>query len=562
MYRDQLYDHVKNYIYNNNLEILLSNRFLNEQNANYFMSASNLRIVYNIDEYFYTLIKENKSKHSDLTLNRYLIEISKELEQQPLLLLSLPIWKLDKNVLCKYISNYDKILIRINQINTDVNNIYKKFSNNLPISLEEFKKMIEFFTYTIPYASDKMKNAQDNVAKYILNNLYDSRYNPEMTIFLIKHFGYKKIFEERLTDTRIIIGSMDNNIYGESSDNYAAVNKKLLQNVILQDNVLEDNFGKRTIENHQYGYLTQTQGIEILKILHTLYHELRHQKQEQHSNLKKVDDLSYYYSAFEIINTNSSFDYKTNYKCYEIEKDANYNAWLDIEKLIKKYMPNKNTEKLMKNILSHKLKEELMQITGTRKTKESQIYISSAYLIKYLDNTFINNPKLLNEKYSQFLKFYNYNGTPKRIIELLKQSSIYDYKEFYFGEVNYRFNHNTLNDYDLYKCSNDDYINIVNNIKILMNINQQKLNKICDRVSKTNESNMDIIGNIKNYYHFAVSLSNIMNKIIQRNPSLLNILSVRNSVDSINSNIDLININRLVLKYINYEKITKINKGR
>lgn len=560
MYSSELYDKVYKYIYNNSLEVLLYNRLLNEKNINYQMQASELRIVADIDEYFYLLLKENKSKYGDNTLKKYLTEISKELENDPLLLLSLPIWKLDKKVLERNLSNYNKIIKKINQTNYEVNKTYKNFSNNIPITLNEFYNMIKFFTYTIPYANSLMKDAQDKVAKFILNEYNYSQYNAEITTFLIKYFGYKKTNEENLKNTKIIIGSLNDNVYGESSENHIVINKKLLSNIILQNNMLDNNAGKIIINDSQG---TPTTGIEVLKILHTLYHELRHQKQEQYSKLNKIDDISYYYSSYEIINKDNTFDYETNYKCHEIEKDANYNAWIDIEKLIKIYLPNKNTEILMKNILSHKLNEELMKITGVRRTKDSELYLSSAYLIKYLDEFFNNNPQLLNDKYSHFLKFYNSNGTKKRSIELLKQSSIYDYKEFCFSIVNFRFYQDMISDFDLNNCSNDDYINIINNIKILFSINQQKLNKICDRVSKEDETNFDVISNINSYYYFGVCLSDIANKIINKKPNLLNTLSIRNSLDSINSNIDLVNMNRLILKYLNgRKKICKVNKGR
>lgn len=558
MYSSELYDKVYKYIYNNSLEVLLYNRLLNEKNINYQMQASELRIVADIDEYFYLLLKENKSKYGDNTLKKYLTEISKELENDPLLLLSLPIWKLDKKVLERNLSNYNKIIKKINQTNYEVNKTYKNFSNNIPITLNEFYNMIKFFTYTIPYANSLMKDAQDKVAKFILNEYNYSQYNAEITTFLIKHFGYKKINEENLKNTKIIIGSLNDNVYGESSENHIVINKKLLLNIILQNNILDNNAGKIIINDSQG---TPTTGIEVLKILHTLYHELRHQKQEQYSNLCKKDDISYYYSAFELMNNKTDYDYKTNYKCYEIEKDANYKAWLDIEKLIKNYIPNKNTEKLMKNILNHKLKEELMQITGIRKTENNELYISSAYLIKKLDNKFLTNPQLLTQKYSHFLTFYNNNGNPKKVIELLKLSSIYNYKEFYFGQVSHRVNHSILYEIELSNCTEKDFINIINNIKILININQQKLNKICDRVEKENEKDNNIIASIKYYYNFAIYLSSLTSKIINKNPSLLKILSIRNSLDSINSGIDQINSNRLIIKYCAYfNKISKINR--
>ena len=103
---------------------------------------------------------------------------------------------------------------------------------------------------------------------------------------------------------------------------------------------------------------------------------------------------------------------------------------------------------------------------------------------------------------------------------------------------------------------------IINNLKILMNINQSKLNKICDRVNQYNENNsLDINENIKNYYNFAIYISNVTKELLQINPNLKNILSIRNSIDSINDNIEMINNNRIVIKVINGNNtISKIGR--
>ena len=409
------------------------------------------------------------------------------------------------------------------------------------------------------------------LAKYLLNNRKDTKYNYETSIFLIKFFGYKKIREEKHENVKIIISQLPSTTLGESSDNYVIINKNLLPLLTMENNLLENKFGQRT--NNQYNKRCQSYNnyfsnnkpnYELLGVLHTLYHEIRHQKQKIQSEENLQTDLSYYYAAFKLINENSKTDYEINYKCYEIEKDANYKAWEDIEKLIKTYIENSQTNIIMRNILNHKLKEELEQITGIRKTKESQIYISNDLLIKYIDDKFRNNPYLLKNNYKQFLNFYNYNGTPKRIIEVLKQSAIYNYKEFFFGQLNYhrKIFGNNITKSELNNLSLKETQSIINNLKILMNINQSKLNKICDRVNQYNENNSpDVNENIKNYYNFAIYISNVTNELLQINPNLKNILSIRNSIDSINDNIEMINNNRIVIKVISGNNtISKIGR--
>lgn len=555
--RANLYRKISQYLHSNYIETQLYNRYRNSEEEYFNMNVKDLQNVLTLDEYFYKSMEENEYNRIGSPLNKYLTIISRQLESQPLLLISLPMWKLDKNKLRTYLPNYDNIVRRINQIQSDVNNIFRKFEiSPYRITDEELQKMVIFFSYTIPYANERMLRAQEILAKHLLNNPKDrnSLHNYNIATFLIKFFGYKKIKEEKLENTKIIIGNLSPGTYGESSDNYAIVNKTLLQKVLIENNTLDDKFGHKTIyRNSQHGYPISQTYHEMLGIMHTLYHELRHQKQKNHSNSHKIDDLSYYYASFEIINETGGYDYNTNYKCYEIEKDANYKAWEDVEKLIKTYMPNQNTERLMKNVLNHKLKEELEQITGMRKTYDNRTYISNDLLMKYLDDKFRTNSYLVTQKYKQFLNFYNYNGTPKRAIELLTQPLIYQYKDFYFGQVSYRSRilGYKLTTNDISRLQIKEIQAVINNIKILMNINKEKLNKICDRVKKYNENSQEVIGNIVNYHRFAIYLSNIMNEILILHPNLRNILSIRNAIDSINANIDMINHNSIVLKNIN-----------
>jgi hypothetical protein len=560
----ELFKSVQNFLYDSSLEIMLLNRLKNNENETLLISAEEIKKVVKLDEYFYRLMYEKSPNLPNSSLNKYLTEISRELKIQPLLLLELPMYKLDKSTLNYYLTNYNYIIIKINELETEANNIYRKFlisPNN--ITYQELSKLTKFFSYNLPNNYIKMYKAMEQVAKFLLNNQKDTSYNYIYTEFLIKFFGYKKIYEDKLNNTQIIIGKLNHTTYGESTENYAIINKELLQSVTMEKNTLDDKFGKQIkkekIKNgERYYKLT-----EILGILHTIYHEIRHQKQQQHSENYNLDDLSYYYSAYEIINNNNEFDYKTNYKCYEIEKDANYYAWEDIEKLIKTYMPEHNIERTMKNILNHKLKEELEQMTGIRQTKNNQKYLSSLLLIKYLDEKIKDNPHILNTKYKQLLQFYNWDGTSKRMIDLLKISLIFNYRDFYFNQLNYRSNFPLykLNQRDIRLSSKKELQTMINNIKILVTTAREKMNKICDRVKKFDTSGSDVEGNIQNYYNFSVYLSNIVNELLILYPDLIKELPIKNSIETINANIEMINNNSLVRKTIGTtNKISKIGR--
>jgi len=559
-----LYKKISGSLSNAYIEEVLYKRLKNIEVENYLIEKIDLKRVSNLDEYFYLLMKENKYKNSDQYLKKYCYEISKQLYIQPLLLLELPMYKLDKNILRQYLPNYDYIINKINEKEMAANSTYRKliYSPNL-VSYQELNDLVKFLYFNIPYNDTKMNKAMEQVAKFLLNQQKDTQYNYTFTLFLIKFFGYKKIRENKLNDTKIIVGKLDTYTNGESDDNFVIINKKLLQKVSMENHELYDKHGKIMKIEKRNSISLKVEKVELLKILHTLYHEIRHQEQNQHSDNCNLDDLSYYYAAYEIINKNNEFDYKTNYKCYEIEKDANYYAWEDIEKLIKTYMPEHNLERTMKNILNHKLKEELEQMTGIRKTKDEQQYLSSLLLVRYLDEKIKENPNMLNTKYKQLLQFYNHNGTPKRMIELLKIPLTFNYRDFYFNQLNFRSNFPLfkLNQRDIRLSSKKELQTMINNIKILVTTAREKMNKICDRVSKFDTSGTEVEGNIQNYYNFSVYLSNVINELLIIYPDLIKELPIKNSIDTINANIEMINNNSLVRRTTGgTNKISKVGR--
>lgn len=549
-----IYPQISRYLYNGYLIPQLRNRHINNESSNFCMDGKDLRNIDTIDEYFYRLMLENEPNTIGSPLNIYLNEISNQLANQPLLLVSLPMWQLEKNKLRRYLPNYDNIIARINQKNNEVNTIYRRFINN-PDSItgEELKKLLLFFSYCIPYADENLKNAGEHLAKILLNMRYENIYNYYIAVFLIKFFGYKKIREDGLDDTKIIIGSMQSNTLGLSINNHAVINKLTLQRTVMRNNILNDNYGRTN------------SGTEILAIMQTMYHELRHQKQSLEAKKGLANDISFFMGARNIIHSmdNSDFDYQENYRSYETEKDANIKGWEEVEKLIKTYMSNRNVVTITRNILKYKLNEELEQITGTRKNKDYQTYISTDLLVQYLDDAFRKKPSIITSEYTQFLHFYNKNGVPKRAIELFTQPLVYDYKEFYFGQVSYRSRLLVyqLTDRDIRMLTPQEVQTVIYNIKILININQAKLNKICDRVDKNQESSRNVVGNIKNYHNFAIYLSNLTNRIIAIHPRTINTLPIRNAIVSINENIDMINNNSIVAKIIsNSNRIVRVGR--
>lgn len=550
-----IYPKVSRYLNNNYIVTQLQNRYRNETNPSYLMDYKDLMNITAIDEYMCRLINENVYCRPGNVLSTYCNEISKQLERQPLLLLSLPIGKLDFGVLRRYIPNIDNIWNRIKYINREANEIYRKYINYpSQVTGPELTKLLIFFSYTIPYKDEPIRINQEHFAKRILNNPPNNVNSFYIANFLIKFFGYKKCREEKLQDTKILLGNMKITTFGLSKDEYVVINKQHLQRVLMRHN----NLNNVDIINPN--------GVEILSIFHTLYHEIRHQKQSFEAKRGVLSDISFFMGARNIIySVDNNYDYEKNYRCYETEKDANTKGWEEVEKLIKTYMPSHNVESVTRNILRYKLNEGLEQITGIRKDKSGQSYLSISLLIQYLDDAIRKRPTILSNEYRQFLKFYNPNGTPKRAIELFTLPFIYDYKEFYFGQVAYRSRVTgyKLTSSDVARLSQEQLQTVINNIKILINITESKLNKMSDRVAKGEERSEGVRGNLINDFNFAIYLSNLANNILSQHRELTYISSIRDAISSMNQNIDMINNNTLVMKTIkNGVKVSKVGRGR
>ena len=148
--------------------------------------------------------------------------------------------------------------------------------------------------------------------------------------------------------------------------------------------------------------------------------------------------------------------------------------------------------------------------------------------------------------------------------ELLTMPLVYDFKEFYFGQVLYRSRVLSYNARQkINNFSSKEIQTVINNIKVLMTITESKLNKMCDRVKKGEETSSGVVRNLQIDFDFAIYLSDLTNRIISQHRELLNILAVRNAIESINENIDMINSNALVIKTTgSRNRVSKIGRGK
>ena len=155
-----LYQKVEKYLNSNYMIINLQKRYRNEVDPRYSMPYQDLINITNIDEYMYKLMLNNFPNRINSPLDIYLKEIIRELETEPALLLSLPITKLDLNILRKYIPNIDKIRGRILQKNNELKNIFRLYiTNHNLVTTEEFQKLLQYLSYRIPYSNEPIKIA-------------------------------------------------------------------------------------------------------------------------------------------------------------------------------------------------------------------------------------------------------------------------------------------------------------------------------------------------------------------------------------------------------------------
>ncbi len=411
----------------NRIVSLLEARLNNIDDPNYQMSYKELIEITAIDNYMIKQIIDDVEVLPNSNLDIYLKELRVLLNKQPLLYYQLPIKGIKIERLKKYIPDLDNIRDLIDKKVNDAKQIYMKFEL-APESLnkEEKRKLIEFFTYIIPTDNKNLKNAQDKLARYLLNGAASLGVNA--TTFIIKYFGYQKAKERGLDDTEILIGNLeDKNTLGISGYSFVVVNKETISNVSFQDNKLDNMYG--TLGGGRR---------EGLAVLQTIYHELRHQQQDKLAKSGDKSDISYYMATRNLLGLKDSDEYKRNYRTQAIEKDANQAAWRDLESTIKNYLPNYDKGSItLSRIFKYGYEEFIQRELANQKDSDGNSLFASDFITKNLDEIFINNPDLLN-KYPQFKEFYNLDGKSKDTISLLTNETLAE-NDTYAGQVMYRF---------------------------------------------------------------------------------------------------------------------------
>ena len=536
---------INKYLNESDIKELLDERVNNFKDLSFMVDYTRMLSLTGIDHYICKMIFKNEQVNS--IIKTYLEKVEEQLTNNPFLYYSLPISKLSPNQLRPYIPNIDKIIAYLKNKGNCVYNIYLKFEND-PYSLnrEEKNQLIEYFYYRVGTDAKGVKVAQDEFIKFLLNNADGLGY--QSLSLIIKYFGYQKCQEDNLYDTQIIIADTTKkgeNVLGISTKKAVILSKKNINKTTFKNNKLQNNYG----QTPHY--------VEGLAYLLTLFHELRHQKQRYECDNNMETSISYYLGAHQIIHSLNPDDYNDNYMFSEIEKDANYFGWIEVEKIIKNYIPGESLKEAVHNIQRHKYTELIEDLCAGRKKGEKKELAKYA-LCKYLDEAIRKKPTIVSQEYKQFKLFYEDTGEPKKLLDLLKLPIDKDCENFYFEQIIYRTTNDILTN-DFANMSYHQKISIIKQISNIINLIYVKLKVIADykessfNISLINNNESLLIGdNIKYYKNAARNLTRLIQVSLFLYSDLSNLdIDLNKIINEINEDLKRINKIKVCNQYDN-----------
>ena len=526
------------------IEALLDLRNKHLETENCQMTFVDLKSIIAYDHLACKKIQEKRN--IDNTFKVYLNKLEQQLISNPLLFFSLPISKLNSNELRYYLPNIDIINKKCVDIFKRVQQIKEKIKSNTSISIEEINFLIKFLNYYITYDRVKSNSVEKNsddidifkeVIKFLLKQ---KKLGLHSSSLVIKYFGYKKCVEENLDDLEINISRLKDNTLGLHDSNFVCLSKSILINTSFLNNSLEEY---KRLENGAH---------EGIQLLHTIYHEIRHEIQDKEQHLNHENDLSYSMAMRRIFSQLDSNEYTRNYIFYDIESDANLYGYRELCKTMKEYMPE---SQILQNLSSQlEYKYALKKDFNVKLSDENKVVATGYFEKKMLDNFFSSHPEKLQTEYPQFKKFYNNDGTPIQLTDLLAMQHSSYYDNFFLNQIIARFKE----DEGLYKVKIDGYTLeekkvMLKNIARIIFLSYSKISFLKDRLTFNNHFAIKNLGVpeqefltciSKGYYKIARKYAYYAKKLIQLYPELSDNI---HSIDQINRYIELINMDINIL---------------
>lgn len=532
-----------NRVGDNDIRNLLIDRTNNLEDSNFSMDYERIITITAIDHFVCRMIVNNKP--FGVKSKIYLEELSRQLMRQPLLYLSLPIRFVDVNILRKYIPGIDRVINDCRQKESQAKVINRKIKDGLEVSKEELKILIKYFDYSSTKDNDpNILEAQDRLARYLLNN--EILLDLHALSFLVKYFGYKKCRQEKLEHIQILVGDLNSyssSTYGLSSRKTITLSKNFFVQTSFLGNRLTDEFSK--LNNGK---------LEGLVCLNVLFHELRHAAQDKQHFEKKRTDMSFAMSTRKILHKNDRKEYGRNYGLYNIESDANQYGWLWTREIIKDYMNVSEKDRLAIYADLYSFKYMIKKVFAAKLDVDKKARFIGCFEKEELDIYFKKHPETLNDKYSHFRVFYNMDGTPKGLNELirLESSSSVDFRTFYANQISARIvTGDTLDYSSIDNLSCDDRVNILKNLDNVIHTIYRKFSVLGLRKPNgeflyddlSNKERGPIIYNAGRYFRLVKMYSDIVRTFINRYPD---VLGDTNAIDNINVSLKNINENQMI----------------
>ena len=566
----------------------LINRFNNKEENNISEISSNKLFIESAifwDNYICKAILENETLDKGNPLNKdidkliatYFQTISEHLEKQPLLFFKLPISKLPIELIKKYLPNIEELKIRYNQEIEKAHKIVCEIvnANSLEsISEERVCELIKTLYYLSEY------DLPNDISKK--DHIYDMK---EITTYFLlrspKHYG---IFENKFIAKFLAIKYCKKNNIDDININFVkfqstGYDKDNKIQITEDHNTIGQNHGENRIVNINKYLLEKCHNTKQLLLLLccTIFHELRHQRQALEAIEKQETDISYMYAAKKILDELDSTDYKRNYYHNEMEADADLNAILEIHETLNHFGLVKDINGLYTQeysiALDMLIKAYLYTAANWKKDSQGKKYLSSSYINERLDLFFAKNPETLNDKYSQFQKFYNKDGSPKDLTTLLLQE--YDRcDEFLLGQfISRAKNKQTIDNQVIKESSPEEKLLILSNYSRIIKACCEKIKRlskiaIISKDQKTPIDKKDIDNyldliiplSIRMYFQTAEAVVNAMQKHLNRYPEL-NDYGIENYIDETNDALSILFTTNIINSYGIIPNIKKPVKG-
>lgn len=276
-------------------------------------------------------------------------------------------------------------------------------------SLEELKKLEITST-------DSLETKKIKTQKY---NLIGRTIDFEIALELLRNYLQKNItLEEECIQAIVksIIKNMlasleieENGVYFVKYQNYNGEYRDEEKTICINKNLIDNLTNKNNSLYHR------------LHIFATIFHEMKHAKQNQAMNLRQLDFETYEMQKEEYLIKYDSNYYITNYLNVKREIDARIEGYHMLSKFIETYFKEVLTP--IQDAIIKDLEKELS--LKEKKTQKDTILIATNLQIEFskaFDRLIKYNPMIIKE-YPIFTLEYHEDGTPKTIEEIsLKQT--------------------------------------------------------------------------------------------------------------------------------------------